>query len=136
MLKDRQAKACIANANEVQRGAEALSKAAAARRAVAHMLKHAGRPPLSDTCTICLSEVHMEQPSHAQHRVVVLPDCMHCFHLDCIGQWRLSSLLCPLCQGKLCAVDGMLYARGFLAGPKSKEWHACQDLYLHVHDGS
>uniref|UniRef100_A0A0D9XVN9 RING-type E3 ubiquitin transferase n=1 Tax=Leersia perrieri TaxID=77586 RepID=A0A0D9XVN9_9ORYZ len=43
-------------------------------------------------CPVCLSEFADGEP------VRVLPDCLHYFHVDCIGMWLRSNTSCPLCR--------------------------------------
>lgn len=59
--------------------------------------------PASSECSICLTEVRMqvgEQP-------VVVTECGHFFHRDCLGTWVVSSGMsmsntCPTCRTVLC----------------------------------
>ena len=97
----------IVNAYEAQQKKLHLSRAAQERAKLANMLSEAGRPRLSETCSICLEELRLDQPSPEQHRVVVLTDCMHCFHLKCISKWNSVTRSCPLCQRTLQAVEDM-----------------------------
>ncbi|KAG6435419.1 hypothetical protein SASPL_100292 [Salvia splendens] len=43
-------------------------------------------------CTLCLLEI-------VENEVVrLLPNCQHCFHMDCVDKWFLSHSTCPLCH--------------------------------------
>ncbi|KAK9866109.1 hypothetical protein WJX84_009505 [Apatococcus fuscideae] len=72
--------ACIANAYEIQPGGESRAKAAEARGRLGTLMAEAGKA-LSKTCSICLEELHPEQPSPATQLVGVVIPCMHCYHL-------------------------------------------------------
>ncbi|XP_022764688.1 putative RING-H2 finger protein ATL69 [Durio zibethinus] len=48
--------------------------------------------PNNGTCSICLSDY---QPKDS---VRCIPDCHHCFHVDCIDEWLRTSATCPLCR--------------------------------------
>ncbi|XP_017985124.1 PREDICTED: putative RING-H2 finger protein ATL69 [Theobroma cacao] len=48
--------------------------------------------PNNGPCSICLSEY---QPKDT---VRCIPDCRHCFHVDCIDEWLRMSATCPLCR--------------------------------------
>ncbi|EAY81894.1 hypothetical protein OsI_37059 [Oryza sativa Indica Group] len=43
-------------------------------------------------CPVCLSEFGDGEA------VRVLPECMHYFHVDCIGTWLRANTSCPLCR--------------------------------------
>lgn len=48
--------------------------------------------PNNGPCSICLSEYKPKQT------VRCMPDCNHCFHVNCIDQWLKMSPTCPLCR--------------------------------------
>ncbi|KAL2898099.1 putative RING-H2 finger protein ATL69 [Bienertia sinuspersici] len=48
--------------------------------------------PNTGPCSICLSEYKPKQT------VRCMPDCNHCFHVNCIDQWLKMSPTCPLCR--------------------------------------
>ncbi|XVE52336.1 hypothetical protein DITRI_Ditri02bG0114700 [Diplodiscus trichospermus] len=48
--------------------------------------------PNNGPCSICLSEY---QPKDT---VRCIPDCHHCFHVDCIDEWLRMNATCPLCR--------------------------------------
>ncbi|KAG6412578.1 hypothetical protein SASPL_125260 [Salvia splendens] len=43
-------------------------------------------------CAVCLSEFEERETGR------ILPECKHCFHVDCIDAWLLSQRHCPLCR--------------------------------------
>ena len=107
--------ACIANAYEIQPGGESRAKAAEARGRLGTLMAEAGKG-LSKTCSICLEELHPEQPSPATQLVGVVIPCMHCYHLACAVEWRRRQRTCPLCQGDPYSLDQMLYAISYISG--------------------
>ena len=48
--------------------------------------------PNEGPCSICLSDY---QPKDT---IRCIPDCHHCFHVDCIDGWLKMSATCPLCR--------------------------------------
>lgn len=48
--------------------------------------------PNNGPCSICLSEYKPKQI------VRCMPNCNHCFHVDCIDQWLKMNPTCPLCR--------------------------------------
>ncbi|KAJ4953962.1 hypothetical protein NE237_030794 [Protea cynaroides] len=50
------------------------------------------KTPSDNTCTICLSEY---QPKETLRTI---PECQHCFHVDCIDEWLRINATCPLCR--------------------------------------
>ncbi|GLJ39276.1 hypothetical protein SUGI_0801540 [Cryptomeria japonica] len=46
-------------------------------------------------CVICLREFVEGE------RVRVLPNCAHCFHVECIDRWFVSHSLCPICRTRM-----------------------------------
>uniref|UniRef100_A0A6M2F854 RING-type domain-containing protein n=1 Tax=Populus davidiana TaxID=266767 RepID=A0A6M2F854_9ROSI len=48
--------------------------------------------PNEGPCSICLSDF---QPKDT---IRCIPDCHHCFHVDCIDGWLKMSATCPLCR--------------------------------------
>ncbi|KAK3445624.1 hypothetical protein EUGRSUZ_A01477 [Eucalyptus grandis] len=48
--------------------------------------------PDDSTCPICLSDY---QPKEI---LKTIPQCNHCFHADCIGEWLRMNATCPVCQ--------------------------------------
>jgi hypothetical protein len=43
-------------------------------------------------CAVCLCELEENE------KVRLLPNCRHCFHVDCIDMWFLSHSTCPICR--------------------------------------
>lgn len=43
-------------------------------------------------CTVCLNEMNKGE------KYRLLPNCHHCFHVDCIDVWFRSKSTCPLCR--------------------------------------
>lgn len=48
--------------------------------------------PDDSTCPICLSDY---QPKET---LKTIPQCNHCFHADCIGEWLRMNATCPVCR--------------------------------------
>ncbi|KGN56428.1 hypothetical protein Csa_011440 [Cucumis sativus] len=48
--------------------------------------------PNGTTCSICLGEYLTKDT------VRCIPECKHCFHVDCIDQWLRVNSSCPLCR--------------------------------------
>ncbi|KAK8559772.1 hypothetical protein V6N13_016507 [Hibiscus sabdariffa] len=48
--------------------------------------------PNDGTCCICLTEYV------AKDQIRCVPDCNHCFHVDCIDEWLRMNATCPLCR--------------------------------------
>jgi E3 ubiquitin-protein ligase ATL6/9/15/31/42/55 len=46
-------------------------------------------------CAVCLSEFEEEE------ELRLLPTCSHAFHLDCIGEWLVGHVTCPVCRCNL-----------------------------------
>ncbi|MQL95558.1 hypothetical protein Taro_028228 [Colocasia esculenta] len=47
----------------------------------------------SENCVVCLAQFQEDQ------RVRTLPQCNHCFHVECVDHWlRQYSGTCPLCR--------------------------------------
>ncbi|KAJ4980721.1 hypothetical protein NE237_031558 [Protea cynaroides] len=46
----------------------------------------------SSECAICLSSLEKEE------MVMVLPNCKHMFHAECINTWLNSHTTCPICR--------------------------------------
>lgn len=51
-----------------------------------------GAHPQGLECAVCLSEFQEAETGR------VLPDCGHCFHIECIDTWFRSHSNCPLCR--------------------------------------
>ncbi|KAI3449457.1 hypothetical protein Pfo_006122 [Paulownia fortunei] len=43
-------------------------------------------------CAVCLSEFEDNETGR------ILPECKHCFHVDCIDMWLQSHCDCPICR--------------------------------------
>ncbi|KAF8395753.1 hypothetical protein HHK36_019704 [Tetracentron sinense] len=48
--------------------------------------------PNNGPCSICLSEYRPKDI------IRWIPECHHCFHVDCIDEWLRTSPTCPLCR--------------------------------------
>ncbi|KAA8537355.1 hypothetical protein F0562_026958 [Nyssa sinensis] len=48
--------------------------------------------PNDGPCTICLGEYR------AKDTVRCIPECNHCFHVECIDEWLRMSATCPICR--------------------------------------
>nr|XP_043625801.1 putative RING-H2 finger protein ATL21A [Erigeron canadensis] len=44
------------------------------------------------SCPICLSEYHVKET------VRCIPECLHCFHAECIDEWLKMNGTCPICR--------------------------------------
>ncbi len=120
-------KACVANGNEVQKEEACWQVAAEARSGVLQLLNEAERS-IQEICSICLEELCVTEPTKPDARLVILLPCMHCFHLECAGRWRLNSRSCPLCQNDLHTLDQMLFAGKHIHGQDSQFGRLCEPL--------
>ena len=48
--------------------------------------------PNDNTCPICLSEYRPKET------VKSIPECLHCFHAQCIDEWLPLNASCPICR--------------------------------------
>ncbi|XP_062120189.1 putative RING-H2 finger protein ATL21A [Humulus lupulus] len=48
--------------------------------------------PNDNTCPICLSEYRPKET------LKTIPECLHCFHSDCIDEWLRLNASCPICR--------------------------------------
>lgn len=48
--------------------------------------------PNDITCPICLSEYCSKETLRC------IPDCKHCFHVECIDEWLRLNGTCPVCR--------------------------------------
>ncbi|KAM7268204.1 hypothetical protein ACFE04_010370 [Oxalis oulophora] len=48
--------------------------------------------PNNGPCSICLGEYR------AKDKIRCIPECNHCFHVDCVDEWLKMSATCPLCR--------------------------------------
>ncbi|KAK1572025.1 hypothetical protein Q3G72_026450 [Acer saccharum] len=48
--------------------------------------------PNNGPCSICLCEYKVNDT------VRCVPDCNHCFHIDCVDEWLRMCATCPLCR--------------------------------------
>ena len=48
--------------------------------------------PNNGPCSICLCEYKVNDT------VRCVPDCNHCFHVDCVDEWLRTCATCPLCR--------------------------------------
>ncbi len=100
----------LANCLEIQTSTQSRGHAAG------HRTNYSDRFPsgqLPSTCSICLEALHLDQTSE-DSRTIVLPGCLHAFHLVCLGEWRCQSTLCPECRSTLPALLGQMLMSGFL----------------------
>lgn len=111
---------CIANCYELQMSVDHRTRAANAR---IEMSKTLGRmnKALPATCGACLSDFDWDQASDPGNSIIVLPDCYHMHHLECLGKLRLKDIICPEddCNTHLNAFDEMVYAGVHIQGPDS-----------------
>ncbi|XP_071735900.1 putative RING-H2 finger protein ATL21A [Rutidosis leptorrhynchoides] len=49
-------------------------------------------------CPICLSDYNVKET------VRCIPECQHCFHVDCIDDWLKKNGTCPICRNSLAVV--------------------------------
>ncbi|KAL3017616.1 hypothetical protein AAZX31_06G289200 [Glycine max] len=54
--------------------------------------KRLPRPSDQGPCAICLSEYLPKET------IRCVPECRHCFHVECIDEWLKMSATCPLCR--------------------------------------
>lgn len=64
-----------------------------------------------ENCVICLAEFEKGE------KVRVLPRCKHVYHVECIDQWLLRALHCPICRKRV--VDEHHYLAKILATNRS-----------------
>ncbi|XP_057790411.1 RING-H2 finger protein ATL2-like [Salvia miltiorrhiza] len=71
-------------------------------------------------CAVCLSEFEEGETGR------ILPECNHCFHVDCIDAWLRSHIHCPLCRNRVkagsppdCAVVSIHELEGAVQGSGS-----------------
>lgn len=50
-------------------------------------------------CVVCLSELEESD------EVIVLPQCGHYFHMECIDMWLRSHSNCPICRTTIDVVE-------------------------------
>lgn len=48
--------------------------------------------PDDNACPICLSEYKPKET------LKTIPECMHCFHAECIDEWLRLNASCPICR--------------------------------------
>lgn len=48
--------------------------------------------PDDNTCSICLSEYRPKETLKS------IPECRHCFHVECIDEWLHLNASCPICR--------------------------------------
>ncbi|KAK9147275.1 hypothetical protein Scep_006032 [Stephania cephalantha] len=48
--------------------------------------------PDDSTCSICLSEYRPNET------LKLIPECKHCFHVECIDEWLRVNAACPVCR--------------------------------------
>ncbi|KAJ9164292.1 hypothetical protein P3X46_023888 [Hevea brasiliensis] len=48
--------------------------------------------PEDNICSICLSEYKPKET------LKTIPECQHCFHVDCIDEWLRLNATCPICR--------------------------------------
>lgn len=56
--------------------------------------------PDDNICPICLAEY---QPKETLRTI---PECLHCFHADCIDEWLRLNASCPVCRNSPMCVHG------------------------------
>ncbi|GER35204.1 RING/U-box superfamily protein [Striga asiatica] len=54
-----------------------------------------GNEPMQLECVVCLSDLEDGEMGR------VMPDCRHCFHVECIDMWLQSHSSCPLCRTRV-----------------------------------
>ncbi len=81
-------------------------------------------------CSICLEELDWQALSEDKAVKIILPACMHSFHLKCLGEWRCKSSACPDCRSRAMpqALDQMLLAGVALHGEDTWLGQTCRCL--------
>ncbi len=115
----------MANGLEVQSSPEIHSYAASMRASFAFLFPSGQLP---STCSICLEALNLDKVSEDSLNII-LPECLHAFHLVCLGEWRCRSLVCPDCRSALTGTEvQMLLAAVLLHGQHSKIGQACKRI--------
>lgn len=119
------AQARIANALEVQKAPSLHARAAKARSQLSAWLTTTQGQALPDTCSICLDDLPWDKAAGKDHSIIILPDCFHGFHLECLGEWHMDEDIykrrsCPLCNTDMeYHCDNMMYAGAHILGKDS-----------------
>lgn len=59
--------------------------------------------PFSDECSICRCNVNEDSPqfkSRGLTSTVIIGECGHAFHEECINGWLKINSICPFCSEK------------------------------------
>ncbi len=121
--------ACIpitmANGFEIQSLPAMHSQAGTMRTSLAFLFPSGQLP---STCSICLEALHLDKASEDSLNII-LPECLHAFHLICLGEWQCHKYVCPDCRSPLSgSVDQMLLAAVLLHGELSVIGQACKRI--------
>lgn len=57
-------------------------------------------------CAVCLSE--FEENDEGRE----LPQCGHCFHMECVDKWLRSHSTCPICRAPIDVAEQSMVQRG------------------------
>jgi len=72
-------------------------------------------PGLATDCPICLAEFGEGE------KVRMLPNCNHCFHMECIDKWLTSHSSCPICRHSLNSLNRNRKPKGAAATTQAPE---------------
>ncbi|OMO64299.1 hypothetical protein CCACVL1_21877 [Corchorus capsularis] len=88
--------------------------------------------PNGNICPICLSEYSSKET------IRCIPECQHCFHVECVDEWLRMNSSCPLCRNSPTKEDVDAHADAEDAygdDDASHEYaHAHADDVAHAHD--
>lgn len=132
-VKQPDAIATLANCKEMQTSYDHRVLAADLRASLVRLVRGSQSPT---TCGICLEELHLQQPSNANNLKIILPTCLHTFHLKCLAKWRCKNTVCPECRSDIPIPDTpqqMLLAGCYIHGKQSLTGKMCSSLWKKMH---